>query len=67
MAAPQYTLVYGEKLRAAGIQRVLRFKQLSCVGTKPCSFEFIFKKARHFINESFVDPRDDEGVFPVVC
>jgi hypothetical protein len=54
-------------LRAAGIQRVLRFKQLSCVGTKPSSFAFIFKKARHFINESFVDPRDNEGVFPVVC
>ncbi|MGB9371072.1 MAG: hypothetical protein WCB79_03975 [Halobacteriota archaeon] len=58
--------MYDEQLRADGIQRVLRFKQLSCVGTKPCSFEFIFKKARHFINESFVGPRDDEGVFPVV-
>ena len=67
MAALQYMLVYAEQLRADGIPRVLRFKQLSCVCTQPCSLAFIFKKVRHIIDESFIDPRHDERVFSVLC
>src|ERR1035437_656257 len=66
-ATLQHTFVYAKQLRADGIPRVPRFKQLSRVGTQPCAFAFIFKKARHFINEPFVDPRHDECIFPVAC